>query len=53
MPRKAKSFKTQKNEAAALWRKGKRTEANELWNKVANDKRARRDAKHSKKAGAK
>lgn len=50
MPRKAKSFKTQKNEAAALWRKGKRAEANELWNKVAKDKQARRDTKRNKKA---
>lgn len=48
--RKSKMFKTQRREAAALWRKGKSKEANELWEKVAADKRAHRESKLRKSA---
>lgn len=50
MPRKAKSFHAQRREAATLWRKGKRTEANELWNKAASSMLARQESKRNKKA---
>ena len=50
MPRKAKSFHAQRREAAVLWRKGKRTEANELWNKAASSMSALRESKRSKES---
>lgn len=50
MPRKAKMFKTNRREAASLWRKGKHKEANELWEKVAGDKLAHRESKRSRKS---